>query len=87
MEFPRQEYWSGLTFPSPRDLPDPGIEPGSPVLAARFFTAGSLWLAHGLISRYIVVSQIFWMSKGFLTVGSKTEHFSMTPGFEAWLPK
>ena len=27
------------------------------------------------------------MSKGFLTVGSKTEHFSMTPGFEAWLPK
>ena len=28
--FSRQEYWSGLPFPSPRDLPDPGIEPGSP---------------------------------------------------------
>ena len=27
MGFPRQEYWSGLPFPSPRDLPDPGIEP------------------------------------------------------------
>ena len=27
-----QEYWSGLTFPSPGDLPDPGIEPGSPAL-------------------------------------------------------
>ena len=26
MEFPRQEYWSGYPFPSPRDLPDPGIE-------------------------------------------------------------
>ena len=28
--FSRQEYWSELPFPSPRDLPDPGIEPGSP---------------------------------------------------------
>ena len=28
----RQEYWSGLPFPSPGDLPDPGIEPGSPTL-------------------------------------------------------
>jgi len=34
MEFSRQEYWSGLPFPSPGDLPDPGIEPGSPVLQA-----------------------------------------------------
>ena len=30
IEFPRQEYWSGLLFPSPQDLPNPGIEPGSP---------------------------------------------------------
>ena len=35
MEFFRQEYWSGLPFPSPGDLPDPGIEPGSPTLQAR----------------------------------------------------
>ena len=34
MGFPRQEYWSGLPFPSPGDLPDPGIEPGSPALQA-----------------------------------------------------
>ena len=34
MEFSRQEYWSGLPFPSPGDLPDPGIEPGSPALQA-----------------------------------------------------
>ena len=33
-EFSRQEYWSGLPFPSPGDLPDPGIEPGSPALQA-----------------------------------------------------
>ena len=32
MGFSRQEYWSGLPFPSPGDLPNPGIEPGSPVL-------------------------------------------------------
>ena len=34
MEFLRQEYWSGLPFPPPRDLPIPGIEPGSPTLQA-----------------------------------------------------
>ena len=34
MAFPRQEYWSGLPFPSPGDLPNPGIEPGSPTLQA-----------------------------------------------------
>ena len=39
--FPRQEYWSRLPFPSPGDLPDPGIEPASlepPALAGKFFT-------------------------------------------------
>ena len=34
MRFSRQGYWSGLPFPSPRDLPDPGIEPRSPALQA-----------------------------------------------------
>ena len=34
MGFSRQECWSGLPFPSPGDLPDPGIEPGSPALQA-----------------------------------------------------
>ena len=38
MRFPRQEYWSGLPFPSPGDLPDPGIKPGSASLQA-----DSLW--------------------------------------------
>ena len=32
MGFPRQEYWSGLPFPSPGDLPNPGMEPWSPAL-------------------------------------------------------
>ena len=34
----RQEYWSGLLFPSPGDLPDPGLEPTSLPLAGGFFT-------------------------------------------------
>ena len=34
MGFPRQEYWSGLPFPPPGALPNPGIEPGSPALQA-----------------------------------------------------
>ena len=38
MGFSRQEYWSGLPFPSPGDLPDPGVEPASPALAGGFLT-------------------------------------------------
>ena len=43
VEFSRQEYWRGLPFPTPGDLPDPGIEPASlvsPALAGRSFTTG-----------------------------------------------
>ena len=46
MGFSRQEYWSGLSFPSPGDLPNPGIEPGSlasPAMASGFFTTGTAW--------------------------------------------
>ena len=38
MGFPRQDYWSGLPFPPPEDLPVPGIEPTSPTVAGGFFT-------------------------------------------------
>ena len=41
MGFPRQEYWSGLPFPSPGDLSNPGIEPVSPALAGGFLTTES----------------------------------------------
>ena len=39
MGFSRQEYWNGLPFPPPEDLPNPGTEPSSPALAGGFFTA------------------------------------------------
>ena len=38
MGFPKQEYWSELPFPTPGDLPDPGIKPIPPALAGGFFT-------------------------------------------------
>ena len=38
MGFPREEYWSGLPFPSPEDLPDPGFEPMCPALTSGFFS-------------------------------------------------
>ena len=46
MGFPRQEYWSGLPFPSPEDLPNPGIDPmslESPAFAGEFFNQLSHW--------------------------------------------
>ena len=54
MEFSRPEYWSGLLFPTPGDLLDPGIKPTSPALADGFFTTApsgkpGLFLVNGNI--------------------------------------
>ena len=52
MGFSRQEYWSGLPFPSPGDLPNPGIEPGSPTLEADALTSeppGKPWKTHPIL--------------------------------------
>ena len=49
MRFSRQEYWGGLPFPPPGNLPNPGIEPSSlmsPALAGGFFTTSTTWEAH-----------------------------------------
>ena len=43
MEFSRQEYWSGLSFPFPGDLPDPGIKPGSPALQTDALLSKPSW--------------------------------------------
>ena len=68
MGFPRQEYWSGLPFPSPGDLPNPGIEPISPALAGGFFTTEpsgkqthkSLW---NVINKYYISKQLcLWLA-------------------------
>ena len=46
MGFSRQEYWSGLPFPSPGGLPDPGAEPASPAWVGGFFAAEPLGKPH-----------------------------------------
>ena len=57
MEFSRQEYWSGLPFPSPEDFPNPGIEPWSPALQAdsfRFELQGGPYFTHGSVFMSVV---------------------------------
>ena len=59
MEFSRQEYWSGLSFPTPGDLPNPETEPASlvsPALVGRFFTTEPA----GRPNRVINKNKIFW---------------------------
>ena len=59
MGFPRQEYWSGVPFPSPENLPDPGFEPTcllSPALASGFFTTSATQEAP-----YIHISPASWI--------------------------
>ena len=57
MEFSRQEYWSGLPFPSPGDLPDPGIELKSPALQGD--TLLSEPPVKSLSGIYWIVSKVF----------------------------
>ena len=80
MEFSRQECWSELPFPPPGDLPDPGIEPGSPALQADslptepprkpspFFRGGGIDLTEGTFQQYISDSLrgIFFLKCEFL---------------------
>ena len=67
MEFSRQEYQSEVPFPTPGDLPDPGIEPQSlvsPGLAGRFFTTSATWEATGYFIQvkmyYKCINEVFY---------------------------
>ena len=59
--FPRQEYWSGLLFPSPGDLSNPGTEPVFPVLAGGFFTTSVTWEAQR--NEYVLYSNKILFTK------------------------
>ena len=56
MEFSRQEYWGRLPFPTPGDLPHPGIKPESPELAGGFFTTNATW---GALTSQEALDKIF----------------------------
>ena len=66
MGFSWQEYWSGLPFPSPGDLPDPGIEPRSPALEADALTSEPPGKPHtGYIPcavQYVLVAHFIYAS-------------------------
>ena len=69
IEFPSQEYLSGLSFPSPGDLPDPRIEPMSTALAGRFFPTGVNYPRQSFISelkRTILLHLKFSLLKGLM---------------------
>ena len=80
MGFSRQKYWSGLPFPSPGDLPNPGIEPESlmsPALAGRFFTNSATWEAqsasHSVVSDSL---QPHWLAcQAPLSMGFSRQEF------------
>ena len=57
MGFSRQEYWSGLPFSPPGDLPNPGIGPASPALAGRFFSTEPPGKPHKHSDIYIKVQK------------------------------
>ena len=69
MEFSRQEYWSGLPFPSPGDLPNPGIKPRSPALQADSFPSEPNFLVSNLFffffsSESFLVNLFAWQQRG-----------------------
>ena len=76
MGFSRQEYWSGLPFPSPGDLPNPGIKPRSPVLQADSLPpelSGKFCESHSVVSEFLQPYGLYspWNSPGQNTgVGS-----------------
>ena len=76
MGFFRQEYWSGLPFPSPGDLPDPGIEPRSPTLEADALTSEPpgkpLWWV--LAKKHEQRAHYFWTDAVKLLCGSPVSH-------------
>ena len=62
MGFPRQEYWSGFSFPSPGDLPDPGMEPGSPAFIGGFFTN---WVTREFLIFFLI--HMYFFSRRYST--------------------
>ena len=59
--FSRQEYWSGLPFPSPGDLPDPGIEPRSPALRQTLYRLSHHSTYQVILNRTTIIKHLLYM--------------------------
>ena len=84
--FSRQEYWSGLPCPPPRNLPDPGIEPKSlklPALVDRFFTTHATW-KHYEHATYYAIS---FLENHFLSfLQTRKQSLTLVQGWDLNLP-
>ena len=94
MGFSRQEYWSGLPIPSPGDLPDPEIEPGSPALQIDSLQSDYLWGYHTWFTVVPCspqtepsvgrVSSLLWLWGAFLEDGVTPRSLSESQSAELW---
>ena len=86
MGFPRQEYWSGLPFSSPRDLPNPGIKPTSPVWQADSLPRSHLGsLAFRTWQLLVILIEALWISLGWRGCMSTIwAHISPSPSVQSW---
>ena len=72
MGFSRQEYWSGLPFPSPGDLPDPGIESRSPTLQADPLTSAPPGKPHIKLNHFAIHLKVIQHCKSTILQQKKT---------------
>ena len=79
MGFPRQEYWSGLPFPSPDDLPNPGINPGFPALQAHSLPSKPFLLTYFLF-QLLYSSPLLGSTLYFLTLKCLIVFIHSSPG-------
>ena len=75
MGFSWQEYWSGLPFPPPGDLPDPGIEPGSPAFQADTLTSEPPGKPHDQPRQHIKKQRHY-----FANIGSSSQGYGFSSG-------
>ena len=85
MEFSRQEYWSGSSFPSPEDLPDPGIEPGSPALQVDSLPPEPLLKHHQLINNITLKDFLQYVFKLLLFVTLSFSFYLLPPQFVLYI--
>ena len=90
MGFSRWEYWSGLPFPTPEDLPDPETEPTSPALAGGFFTTCASWEAPCVGLSMLLPTHtctVPWCSSSETNTRDKNTSADLGGGIFSWMRK